>query len=259
MSAQTGDIATRAAMRARAGEVYARHSRNAQEEKWILDNLPLVRHVVQKTVGQAGLGREQIEELCSAGTLGLVKAARAYDPARNAQFRTYAYIRIRGEVLDELRRESFVPSGVHGQIRRIQEVYHRLASEEGQPPDEPRLADELGISQAQLYRTLEEARRQNFLSIHGLSEEPSPLGAMLPTAPQSESPDAQAERREMFARLAKALKELPKRDRTVLLLYYERDLTMREAAAVLEVTESRFSQLHAGALFKLAMKLGAER
>ncbi|MBS3734266.1 MAG: FliA/WhiG family RNA polymerase sigma factor [Phycisphaerae bacterium] len=244
-----------AAMRARVSAAYAAESRHAQEEKWILDHLPLVRHIVHRIAGHVG-NQADIEDLISAGTLGLIKAARAYDPSKDAVFKTYAYIRVRGAVIDELRGRSFAPASVHGQVRRIRQAYEQYAAAHGHPPDDEQLAAEVGISLGQLYRTLEEARRQHFLSIHGLTDDSPELGVFIPPD-DAPGPEDRAERKEMLERLAEAIRTLPQRDRLVLLLYYERDLTMKETAAVLGVTESRVSQLHAGALFKLSVKLGA--
>jgi RNA polymerase sigma factor for flagellar operon FliA len=240
-------------MLARVSEAYASCTRQQMEEQWVVKNLPLVRHLVNK-IAAASASREDIEDLISAGTLGLVKAARSYDPARDAEFRTYAYIRVRGAVIDELRGRTFVPSGVYGQIKLLQQGYARLSEHLGRPPADEEIAAELGISVAQYYRTLEEARRQNFLSIHGLGDDGAQQDTYLP-ADRGPSPDAQAERHELLERLVKAISELSEKERTIVLLYYERDLTMKEAAEVLGVTESRVSQLHAAALFKLSVKL----
>jgi RNA polymerase sigma factor for flagellar operon FliA len=240
-------------LRTRATQAYANCSREAQEEKWILDHLPLVRHVVQKVTAQLS-HKTDLEDLISAGTLGLVKAARAFDATKEAEFKTYAYIRIRGAVIDELRGRSFVPAAVHNQIRHVQKAYRKLATERGQPPGDEDLAAEVGVSVAQLYRTFEEARRQHFLSIHGLSDDEPALGAFVPPD-GGPSPQAEVERAELLRNLTRAITELPERDRVILLLYYERDLTMKETAQVLGVTESRVSQLHASALFKLSMKM----
>ena len=237
-------------------QVYGTASREAQEQQWILSHLPLVRHVVQKIAAHLG-PRADLDNLISAGTLGLVKAARAYDPARDAEFKTYAYIRIRGLVLDELRGETFIPAAAHRQIRLAERAYQQFRARNGRPPDDEELAAELGVSRDQLYRTLEEARRQRFLSIHGLSEDRGDDGGLAPVD-KSPRPDAQVERQEQLERLAAALRQLPARDRQMLLLYYERDLTMKEIAAVLEITESRVSQMHAAALFKLSMMMKAE-
>jgi RNA polymerase sigma factor for flagellar operon FliA len=244
-----------ATLRARATAAYGQQSRQAHEERLILDHLPLVRHVVQKVARNLGR-RADTEDLISAGTLGLVRAARSFDASHQAEFKTYAYIRIRGAVLDELRGRSFAPASVLAQMRVIREAYQRWLSRRAAPPADDELAAEAGISIQKLYRTLEEARRQHFMSIHGMLEDEPALGSFLP-ADSDPTPQAQLERKEMLEALTRAILELSERDRTILLLYYERDLTMKEAAAVLGVTESRISQLHAAALFKLSMKLKA--
>ena len=244
---------TEAARRARAREAYASQARPPVDEKRILDHLPLVRHVVQKIAAHLG-HKVDLENLISAGTLGLVKAAHSFDPAREVEFKTYAYIRIRGAVLDELRGESFIPSAVHKQIRQAQQAYARFCDRTGQPPGEEELAAELGVSTAQLYRTLEEARRQQFLSIHGLGGDREGRDCLVPVD-VSPSPDKVAERKELAEQMARAIRELSARARQIILLYYERDLTMKEIGEVLEITESRVSQLHAGALFELSMRM----
>jgi len=238
---------------ARARQAYAYESDQGQIDKRVIDFLPLVRHVAQKVVSHAASGIE-MDDIISAGTVGLVKAARNFDPSRHADFKTYAYIRVRGAILDELRQRSFVPVAVHKRIRDIRKAYQELKGPSGQEPSDEQLAKKLGITLEQLYKTLQSARTRHFLSIHGLSGDPPALEPLLPVSGDP-TPDQVAERRELLGRLAEAITELPDRDRTVLLLYYERDLTMKEAAQVLEVTESRVSQIHASAIFKLSMKL----
>ena len=250
----TAELTPPLAIRARAMQAYTKQSRALLEEKWILDHMPLVKHIVNKVMLHAR-GKAELEDLISAGTVGLVKAARSFDPTREVEFKTYAYIRIRGAVIDELRRNSFVPSNVHQELRQIEETYRRMSSKNGKPPSDEQLARESNVSLEKMYKILQEGRHQHFLSIHGLNEEQSPLQGLVP--PDHEpSPDQQAERKEMLEVLTDALMELSERDRHVLLLYYDRDLTMKETAEVLGVTESRVSQLHASALFKLSMKLG---
>ncbi|MFP4355524.1 MAG: sigma-70 family RNA polymerase sigma factor [Phycisphaerae bacterium] len=238
---------------ARASQAYSQQSREAMEEKWILEYLPLVRHIVNKIASQTRRGQD-FEDLISAGTLGLVKAARSFDPNREAEFKTYAYIRVRGAVLDELRGRSFVPSAVHGQIRKVKTAYQTHIAQHGVPPSDEDLAECMEMSLEQLYKIFEEARKQKFLSIHGIDDEQGPISAFVPPTAEA-GPQEKAERHEMLANLTEAIQDLPQRDRIVLLLYYDRDLTMKEAAQVLGVTESRVSQLHAAAVFKLSMKL----
>ncbi len=241
------------ALKNRATQVYDQQSRTAREHQLILDNLPLVRHVVNKI--SANLPEKiEVEDLVSAGTVGLVRAAKAYDSTRDTEFSTYAYIRIRGAVLDELRSRSFVPTGVYGRIRQIQDTYQQMTHSNGVSPDDEQLARRCGISTRELYQVMTQARSQQFLSIHGLSDEAAPLDS-LGVFDEGPGPDGRAEKEELRRRLADALMELPKKDRIVVVLYYERDLTMKEIAEVLDITESRVSQLHAAALFKLATKL----
>ena len=252
---ETAAVVRAKQLRAKITQAYAQQSREALEEKWILDHLPLVRHIARKVTAQLS-GKLELEDLVSAGTLGLVKAARTFDPNRDVEFKTYAYIRVRGAIIDELRRISFVPSSVHAQIRRIQAAYREHLAANANPPSDEELAGKAGLPLSRLYRMLEEARKQHFLSIHGLTDEQPVLGPLIPPD-KAQTPAAEAEQNEMLEMLAQAIQELPKRDQTVILLYYERDLTMKETAEVLGVTESRISQVHAAALFKLSMKLRA--
>lgn len=232
---------------------YARQSREAMEEQWILQHLPLVRHIVNK-IGESSRMRDDYDDLVSAGTVGLVKAARSFDPTREVIFKTYAYIRVRGAIIDELRSRSFTPAAMFGQLRQIEQAHQRLVGPGGNQPSDGELAAETGISIEKLYKTFEDARRANFLSIHGLSADEPAMGAFVPRD-EGPEPDVVAERNELSRRLAEAIRELSDRDRKILLLYYDRDLTMKETAQVLDITESRVSQLHAAALFKLSMKL----
>ncbi|HET6427494.1 MAG TPA: FliA/WhiG family RNA polymerase sigma factor [Phycisphaerae bacterium] len=240
-------------LRARARKAYADQARETFEEKLILDYLPLVRHVVTRVAENIHQPAD-IEDLISAGTIGLIKAAREYDPSRKAEFKTYAYIRVRGAVIDELRRRSFVPSAVHGKLRQIRAAYEQLAGRLGRAPANEELAEAVGMTVLELYRTLEESRNQHFLSIHGLTGQESAMGDFIASDEQA-SPPTQAERAELRVQLARAITELPEKERLVILLYYERDLNMKETAEVLKVTESRVSQLHASAILRLSMKL----
>ena len=244
------------ASRARATAAYASQSRETLEEQLILDHIPLVRHVVNRVCSQVGW-RDDLDDLIQAGTLGLVKAARSFDPTRQVEFKTYAYIRVRGAVIDELRSRSFLPPSMHKLIKKADATCREVIGETGQPPTDEELAERMGITLKQLYRAMEEARRQQFLSIHGAPADdgeyqPTP-GLALPDG--QPGPEAEAERRETLENLSTAIGKLSKRDRMVLLLYYERDLTMKEAAEVLGVTESRVSQLHAAAVFKLGSRM----
>lgn len=237
-------------LQAQATQAYSRQSRGADQDRRIVDHLPMVKHIVHKVASQLSHVQD-LEDLISAGTVGLVKAAQAFDPCRDTEFKTYAYIRIRGAVLDELRSRSPVSPKVIKQMTLLRRAHNRLMSRLGHVPDDQQLADEAGISREQLHRTLAEGRRQHFLSIHGMSDEESPLSALSPVD-KGPSPVESAERAELKKALAQGLMQLPQRDRQVMILYYRDELTMKEIAQVLKVTEARVSQIHAAAIFRLS-------
>ena len=241
------------ALKAQASNAYARQSRESSEEKWILETLPMVSRMARKIASYLTKDAD-MEDLISAGTLGLVRAAKAYDPGKEVEFKTYAYIRIRGAIIDELRAKTFVPATVHTRIREIREVYERLTAQLGAAPSDERLAREVGLPPEKLYRLFQQARKQQFLSIHGLSDEAPAMDSLMPVD-KAPSPAESLEHKELISRMTGAIADMPKRDRILLLLYYERELSMKEIAHVLEITESRVSQLHASLLFKLSVKL----
>ncbi len=242
-------------VKARPTQTRVHKSRHLLEEKWIVGHLPLVKHIVGKQMRYLRRAVD-FDDLISAGMVGLVKAARSFDPARNVTFKTYAYVRIRGAVVDELRNSSPLPPNVHREIRRIEEAYRNIAAETGRPPGDKELARAVNLPLESMYKTVEEARRRKFVSIHGLNDDKSALSKFLPPD-RAPAPDQQAERREILEALTRAVMDLPRRDKRILLLYYGRELTMKETAAMLGITESRISQLHASALFKLSIKLDA--
>ncbi len=228
-----------------------RHRRISDEE--IVQLLPLVNKIARRAVSYLKPPLS-FEDLVSAGTVGLIKAARDFDAAHQAEFKTYAYIRIKGAVLDELRRASLLPSGVNRQIRAALELSRRITEQTGVAPTDEELAEKMGISVADLFGLFESARAQHFVSLDALAEEQPALGDLLAVA-DTATPDSRLDRTEMIEKLAEALQELDERRLQIIVLYYHQHLTMKQIAEVLEVTESRVSQLHASALFCLGAKL----
>jgi len=235
------------ALRAYGSQMHPR-----QEDQRILQYLPLVHRIVSQVTSylQPPLSRE---DLVSAGTIGLVKAARDFDPTRDAEFKTYAYIRIRGAVIDELRGWSFAPPSVKKLIDRAQECAERIMNERGTLPDDEELAEQMGLEPEKLMQVFETARARHFLSISGLEEDGPALGSFL--AADTPEPGRRVERLELKKQLAEAMRRLPEKQRQIILLYYHRELTMKQVAEIMELTESRISQLHAAALFKLSVQM----
>jgi RNA polymerase sigma factor for flagellar operon FliA len=226
------------------------------DEQQIAQFLPLVHKIAQRA---AAYLRPPLtyDDLVSAGTVGLVKAARDYDPSFQAEFKTYAYIRIKGAILDELRGWAFIAPAVHKQIRKTAQLSVEITKQTGVPPTEVQLAEKLGVTVDEVYQTLDNARAQQFLSIDGCGENSLSLTNILSDS-QTKTPDEQFEQAELIERLAEAISRLDERQRQVILLYYQQHLTMKQIAKVFNITEPRVSQLHSSAIFNLSVKLRQE-
>ena len=239
------------ALRAYTGQKWA--TKGEVENEQIAELLPMVHKVVRKVVTYLKPPLS-FEDMVSAGAVGLVKAARDFDPSHHAEFKTYAYIRIKGAILDELRGSSLLPANLNKRIRDARQLSRKILEQTGKNPTDDELAGKLGITIDELYETFENARTQYFVSLDGFGED-SPALSNLLAAANTSAPDEQIERAELIDKLAEAIQQLSKRRRQLILLYYQQHLTMKQIAEILEITESRVSQLHASALFNLSVKL----
>lgn len=219
----------------------------------IAELLPMVRKIVHRVVVYLKPPLS-FEDLVSAGTVGLVKAARDFDPSRQAEFKTYAYTKVKGAILDELRRWSFVPVNLSRQIRNALQLTRKITEQTGTAPTDAELAEKLGITVEKLYETFESARARHFVSIDAFGEGTPALLDFLTTADNT-TPAQRIERAELIDKLAEAIQHLTQRKRQIVLLYYQQHLTMKQIAELLEITEPRVSQLHASALFNLSVEL----
>jgi RNA polymerase sigma factor for flagellar operon FliA len=247
-------------LRTAARRAYAGQKQQLIDNDQIAELLPLVHNVVQRVVTYLKPPLSY-EDLVSAGTLGLVKAARDYDPSFQAEFKTYAYIRIRGAILDELRNWSFVPANVDKQIRETLQASLEIINQTGLTPTDIELAEKLDITIDHLYDIFESARAKHFVSIdhqggkgHNSPEDSPPLGEFL-AAENTSTPHDHVEKNELIEQLTEAVSHLNPRQRQIIILYYQQQLTMKQIAEVFDITEPRVSQLHASALFRLSLKL----
>ncbi|KPL25255.1 MAG: hypothetical protein AMJ75_01630 [Phycisphaerae bacterium SM1_79] len=232
---------------------YSRQKTQSVTSEQITELLPMVRKIVHRLITYLKPPLS-FEDLVSAGTVGLVKAARDFDPAYDVELKTYAYTKIKGAILDELRGWSFVPANLNKQIRTARQMAQKITEQTGTAPTEAQLAKKLGITVDKLYQTLESARAQHFVSIDSIEENAPALGELL-TAANTTTPVMQLERAELVDKLTEAIQQLSKRQRQIILLYYQQHLTMKQIARVFNITEPRISQLHASALFNLSVKL----
>jgi RNA polymerase sigma factor for flagellar operon FliA len=211
-----------------AKRAYASQNKKPLDESQIAQYLPLVHKIAQRAASYLKPPLTY-DDLVSAGTVGLVKAARDYDTSFNAEFQTYAYIRIKGAILDELRGWAFIPPNVNKQIRQALDLSIEITKQTGNPPTEDELAEKLGITTEQVYETLENARAQQFLSIDRSSEDAPALANIL-SETDAKTPEEQFQQSELIERLSESIQQLNERQRQVILLYYQQHLTMKQIA-----------------------------
>ncbi len=229
------------------------------EDHLVTEHLRLVRIVVSR-IALTLPSHVETEDLHSAGLIGLLDALRRYDRSCGASFPTYARLRIRGAVLDELRRLDWVPRTIHEKARRVQEVMQRLEQEIGEVPLEEEMADALNMSLGQYRQLLVEIRPATFICLDAISGTPRADGHHEEIAlieDESRGPERTAELHENAELLARRIERLPDAQRKVLALYYYEDLTLREIAEAFGVSESRICQIHGQAI--LALKLAFHR
>lgn len=219
----------------------------SERDQLILDHLPLLHHIVGR-MGFEVPGHIDRDDLLGYGMLGLVAAADAWDASRGLKFSTYAYPKIRGAILDELRRMDFLPRGRRERVREVNGVVRRLEQENGAPPTPEDIAREMGLELDQVDEAFVHARVAGFVSLDdGTTSE---IGALL-SDPRSEDPEGTAAWEEMKRFVVDAIQRLPEQEKTVITLYYGEDLLLKEIAEIMEVTESRISQVHTRALYRL--------
>ncbi|MCS7048831.1 MAG: FliA/WhiG family RNA polymerase sigma factor [Verrucomicrobiae bacterium] len=248
-------IETRArAIRTQAQRSYDRAATRRREEQLVREHLPLVKTVV----GRLALtlpAHVDVEDLYSAGLMGLLQAIRSFDAEQGACFTTYARIRIQGAVLDELRRLDCVSRTVRDKGRRVQDALQRAEQRLGRLPTEAEVAAELGMTTEEYAALLDEVRPVTFVSLDAAAVGPDGDENLAPAEtvadPTQATPRETAAHRELVQLIVRRLKELPEMQRKVLTLYYFEDLRLREIAEVFGVTESRICQIHAQAILAL--------
>lgn len=216
----------------------------------IEQHLPLVKHIVFQVAVHFPRHVDR-EELARAGALGLVEAARRYDDERGVPFERFAAQRIRGAILDAVRAADWAPRSVRNLARRLESAEQRLASQLGRVPNPAEMADELGISRAELDRLQDRMFRSVVLAleheVNDDSEEDMTLVDVL-TDKNSVEPLEELETRELLGYLRDAVELLPERQRMVIVGYFLEGRTSQDLARFLGVTESRISQLRSEAL-----------
>ena len=195
----------------------------------------------------------QAEDLIQAGMIGLLEASRNYDPNQGASFETYAGIRIRGAMLDEIRKGDWAPRSLHRKVREVTQAIREIECEQGRDAKDVEVAERLDISLDEYYKVLQDSRSHQILSFEDLPSKDS--GSADGIAGKLPGPLETLEDDDMRQLLARAIESLPERERLVMSLYYDEELNLRETGEVLGVSESRVCQIHSQALLRLRARV----
>ncbi len=226
----------------------------------IIKYAPLIKYIAGRLAMKLPPNVD-VNDLISAGVMGLIDAINRFDSSRNIKFKTFAEFRIRGAMLDELRSLDWVPRSVRKKATLLEKTYFELEQELGRPADDDEVAKALGISLDEFYKLLEETKAISFVDIESIKRKIPDLNEEdifdLIEDPDQPDPFEDCELIELRDLLAHAIDELPEKEKLVVSLYYYEGLTMREIGEILGYTESRISQLHSKALSRLRGKIRA--
>ncbi|MDE2306313.1 MAG: RNA polymerase sigma factor FliA [Gammaproteobacteria bacterium] len=224
------------------------------QQELVLRHADLVKRIAYHLVSRMPPNVE-VDDLIQAGMIGLLDAAKHYSPNKGANFETYAGIRIRGAMLDEVRKSDWTPRSVHRSMRAMAEVIRKLENESGRDAQASEVADALGIPLDEYHKLVQDAascRLFSFDQIGSTDDESAPSNQ---ARDEQMGPFEQIEDEGFRVALAQAIEQLPEREKLVMALYYDEEMNLREIGEVLEVSESRVCQIHGQALVRLRARL----
>lgn len=225
---------------------------NAPERLLVEKHAQLVKRIAQHLMGRLP-PCVQTEDLMQAGMIGLLEAAKNFDSTKGASFETYASIRVRGSMLDEIRKGDWVPRSVHRNTRRIAEAQRRVENERGRDARDFEVAHMLNIPLDEYHHMLQDTNGVRIFGFEdvGLTEESVAEGI----SDNSPSPLDGLQYEDFRSTLLKGIDGLPEREKLVLMLYYDEELNLRQVGEILGVSESRASQIHSQAMLRLQSRL----
>lgn len=231
---------------------------NSSRDQLVLEYAPLIKYVAQKIAARLPANIE-LDDLISSGVIGLMDAMEKYDSTRDNKFKTYAEFRIRGAILDELRAQDWVPRSVREKAKVLERCFAKIEQRSGKQATDEQICEELGITQAEYHELLNQVRSVSLLSYDDISHfskaDKRALHGAGETGAKASTPFSEVNVAYIKKLISAAIHDLPEKQRLVLSLYYYEDLNLKEIGRVLDVTESRVSQLHTQAILKLKSKL----
>ena len=228
------------------------------KNKIIVEYAPLIKYIALKIASRLPPNIE-LDDLISCGVIGLMDAMEKFDPSRDNKFKTYAEFRIRGAILDELRAQDWVPRSVREKAKLVEKTYTNLEAKLGRPATDEEMCKALNLSQDEFFSLLNKVKSVSLLNIDDSAffnqGDKKLLFGILEGQGRAVNPYSAVSYKDLRQKIKDGIKELPEKQRLVLSLYYDEDLNLKEIGQVLDVTESRISQLHTQAILRLRMKL----
>jgi RNA polymerase sigma factor for flagellar operon FliA len=241
--------------------VYLKEAKQIDPEdknRLIMEYTPVIKYIAQRIANRLP-PHISVDDLINAGVIGLIDAIEKYDPSRDNTFKTYAEFRIRGAILDELRGLDWVPRSVRQKEHALDRAYEELERRLGRSATDEEVATLLGIDLEDFYNWLSQVKGVSLLSLEALGVRSTDGEAvnLLEILPSDETnnPAQTLFSNRLKATIARAIEDLPYQEKVVISLYYYEELTMKEIGKVLDITESRVSQIHTKAIFHLRSKL----
>ena len=236
-------------------EDYSRKRTPELQEKIIIEYAGLVKLVAGRLSMYLGYNVEY-DDLVGYGTFGLIDAIDKFDYSKGVKFETYASLRIRGAILDQIRKMDWIPRSIRQKQRKIDVANQNLEIKYGRMVNDEEIAGELDISVEELETWQNQTKITNIISLDEFMEQGTESKVEQSLTAAFDQPDKIVEKQELKELLIKTLETLTEKEKRVITLYYYEELTLKEISLVLEVSESRISQLHTKALQKMKIKLG---
>jgi RNA polymerase sigma factor for flagellar operon FliA len=232
--------------------MYTEHTSASAQSELIEQHAALVKRIAYHLIARLPQTVD-VEDLIQAGMIGLLDAAGQFNASQGASFETYAGIRIRGAMLDEIRRNDWAPRSVHKKAREIAEKIHEIEQIKGRTPNDQEIADAMNLDINDYYQQLNESSGHQVFSLDEFTDNDESHAHPLSTP--FEAPDEDIQDHDFQQALAKAIDSLPERERLMMSLYYNEELNLKEIGEVLGVSESRVSQIHSQTVIRLRSKL----
>ena len=234
---------------------YVQTRDHALREKLILHYAPLIKYVAGRLSLHIGTHVEY-EDLTGYGVFGLIDAVEKFKPEKGVKFETYASVRIRGAIIDNIRKMDWIPRTLRKKNKELENVYQELENTLGREPTHEELAEKLAIPVSEVNDLVRKSSVAQLISLDEYLEVNQEHSFIDKNPLLAESPDSLYDKQETKQILAKAIDSLSEKEKKVVTLYYYEDLTLKEISKILGVTESRISQIHSKAMMKLNIKLG---